>query len=189
MELRPLVELSKRYPVGRANSIEVLCGERNTGIVEALSKERSLTTQIEQSSEWYCLPGREVADRLDTRIDAGLTTAEAEARLSEYGPNSIPKEQPPSTWSIALKQVREPMNLMLIVVTVLSIIIGQISTAILIGSLVVLNVWMATSQALKARASVEALDELQVPTARIVRDGGVENIDSRNLVPGDVVMV
>ena len=78
MELRPLVELSKRYPVGRANSIEVLCGERNTGIVEALSKERSLTTQIEQSSEWYCLTAGDVANRLETGIDTGLTAAEAE---------------------------------------------------------------------------------------------------------------
>jgi Ca2+-transporting ATPase len=162
---------------------------RDRGIVDPFSKERPLTTQIDQTDEWYCLPAADVASRLDTRIDSGLTATEVEARLSEYGPNSIPKEQPPSTWSIALKQVREPMNLMLIVVTVLSLIIGQTSTALLIGFLVLLNVWMATSQALKARASVDALDELQVPSARVVRDGRVESINSLGLVPGDVVMV
>jgi Ca2+-transporting ATPase len=162
---------------------------RDRGSVDPFSKERPLTTQIDQTDEWYCLPAADVASRLDTRIDSGLTATEVEARLSEYGPNSIPKEQPPSTWSIALKQVREPMNLMLIVVTVLSLIIGQTSTALLIGFLVLLNVWMATSQALKARASVDALDELQVPSARVVRDGRVESINSLGLVPGDVVMV
>ncbi len=130
-----------------------------------------------------------MASRLDTGIDTGLTTVEVEARLTEYGPNSIPKEQPPSTWKIALKVVRDPMNLMLIVVTVLSFLIGQTSTALLIGFLVLLNVWMATSQALKARASVDALDELQVPSARVIRDGRVDSIDSLELVPGDVVMV
>jgi Ca2+-transporting ATPase len=167
---------------GRAWRVDVV-------IVAPLSKEHTVTTQIEQSSEWYCLPIGDVARRLETGIDTGLTTTEVEARLSEYGPNSIPKEQPPSTWSIALRQIREPMNLMLIVVTVLSFIIGQTSTAILIGFLVLLNVWMATSQALKARASVDALDELQVPSARVVRDGRVESIDSLGLVPGDVVTV
>jgi len=130
-----------------------------------------------------------VASRFDTGIDTGLTTVEVEPRLTEYGPNSIPKEQPPSTWRIALKVVRDPMNLMLIVVTALSFLIGQTSTALLIGFLVLLNVWMATSQALKARASVDALDELQVPSARVVRDGRVDSIDSLELVPGDVVMV
>ena len=78
---------------------------------------------------------------------------------------------------------------MLIVVTVLSLIIGQTSTALLIGFLVALNIWMATSQALKARASVDALEELQVPAARVIRAGRVESIDSLELVPGDVVMV
>lgn len=159
------------------------------GIVESLTKEHALTTQIEQSSEWYCVPADEVASRLETAIDTGLTPVEVEARLTEYGPNSIPKEQPPSTWKIALKVVREPMNLMLIVVTVLSFLIGQTSTALLIGFLVLLNVWMATSQALKARASVDALDELQVPSARVIRNGRVDSIDSFELVPGDVVMV
>jgi len=159
------------------------------GIVESLTKEHTLTTQIEQSSEWYCVPADEVASRLETAIDTGLTTVAVEARLTEYGPNSIPKEQPPSTWKIALKVVRDPMNLMLIVVTVLSFLIGQTSTALLIGFLVLLNVWMATSQALKARASVDALDELQVPSARVIRDGRVDSIDSLELVPGDVVMV
>jgi len=148
-----------------------------------------LTTHIEQTSAWHCVTAEEIPARFEADLDTGLPAAEVAARLAEYGPNSIPKERPPSTWKIALKQVRDPMNLMLVVVTVLSLIIGQTSTAILIGSLVLLNVWMATSQALKARASVDALDELQVPSARVVRDGRVDSIDSLDLVPGDVVTV
>jgi len=101
------------------------------------------------------VPASEVAGRLGTELDSGLTSAEVDDRLAKHGPNSIPKEQPPSTWKIALTQIREPMNVMLIVVTVLSFIIGQVSTAILVGVLVALNVWMSTSQSLKARASAD----------------------------------
>ena len=101
------------------------------------------------------MPASEVAGRLGTELDSGLTSAEVDDRLAKHGPNSIPKEQPPSTWKIALTQIREPMNVMLIVVTVLSFIIGQVSTAILVGFLVALNVWMSTSQSLKARASAD----------------------------------
>jgi len=81
------------------------------------------------------------------------------------------------------------MNIMLIVVTVLSFLIGQIATAILIGVLVLLNLWMSTNQQMKARASVEALDSMQVPSARVMRSGGVVEVDAIGLVPGDIVLV
>ena len=148
-----------------------------------------MTTKTETTTAWYCVPAGDVAGLLATDVGAGLTSTEVADRLAEYGPNSIPKEQPPSTWKIALTQIREPMNVMLIVVTVLSFLIGQVSTALLVGFLVALNVWMATSQSLKARASADALSDLQVPSARVVRNGGVDSIDSIGLVPGDVVMV
>ena len=115
-----------------------------------------MTTQTEPLTAWHCVPADDVAGLLGTDASTGLTSIEAAERLAEHGPNSIPKEQPPSTWMIALKQIREPMNVMLIVVTVLSVLIGQVSTAILVGVLVALNVWMSTSQALKARESADA---------------------------------
>lgn len=131
----------------------------------------------------------QVASGLGTSVGDGLDTPEAASRLQQYGPNSLPKEQPPSIWRIAWSQVSEPMNIMLIVVTVLSFVIGQVATAILIGVLVLLNVWMGANQTMKARASVEALDSLQVPTARVLRSGSVIEIDAADLVPGDVVLV
>ena len=137
----------------------------------------------------YSQSADQVARDIGTNRENGLEPAEAAARLSQYGPNSLPKEQPPSTWRVAWSQVLEPMNVMLIVVTVLSFVIGQIATAILIGLLVLLNVWMSTSQAMKARASVDALDSLQVPTARVLRAGSVVEVNAVDLVPGDVALV
>ena len=78
---------------------------------------------------------------------------------------------------------------MLLAVAVVSIVIGQGSTAAVVITLVLLNVVMGTNQELKARASVDALASLQVPQARVMRDGSLTLLPASDLVPGDVVQV
>ena len=78
---------------------------------------------------------------------------------------------------------------MLLAVAVVSIVIGQGSTAAVVIALVLLNVVMGTNQELKARASVDALASLQVPQARVMRDGSLTLLPASDLVPGDVVQV
>ena len=78
--------------------------------------------------------------------DAGLTQAEAASRLSRYGMNEIVSEKPPSVWAVALLQLRDPMNIMLVAVTVVSILIGQVSTGIVVALLILLNVALGTQQ-------------------------------------------
>ena len=96
----------------------------------------------------------------------GLSAAEAASRLAEHGPNQITSEKPPSMWAVALGQLRDPMNLMLVAVAVVSLVIGEVPTAIVVALLVVLNVVLGARQELKARASVDALSKMQVPQTR-----------------------
>ena len=107
----------------------------------------------------------------------------------EYGPNELPTEPPPSTWTVARGQLVNPMNIMLLLVVAASFAIVQIATAVVVLGLVTFNVVMGTAQELKARASVEALAKLQVPHARVRRSGQVEQIESTRLVPGDIVLL
>ena len=79
------------------------------------------------------------------------------------------------------------MNLMLIAVALVSLFIGEVSTAIVVALLVVLNVVMGTQQEMKARASVDALSKMQIPQAKVVRGGGLVQISATDLVPGDIV--
>ena len=90
-------------------------------------------------------------------------------------------------WAVSLQQLRDPMNLMLVAVVAVSVLIGELSTAIIVGSLVVVNVVLGARQELKARASVDALSTLQVPRARALRDGEVVQVPASELVPGDIV--
>ena len=81
------------------------------------------------------------------------------------------------------------MNIMLAIVAVASIAIGQVATGIFVALLVTFNVVMGSRQELKARASVDALAQLQVPHARVRRAGRVEQIEAIGLVPGDIALL
>ena len=131
----------------------------------------------------------EVVASAGSDADAGLTAAEAEARLARYGANEITGEPPPSLWAVALAQLRDPMNIMLVAVAAVSVVIGQVSTGILVALLILLNVVLGSRQELKARESIDALASMQVPQAKVVRDGSVELVPAVGVVPGDIVQV
>ena len=94
----------------------------------------------------YARDAEDVATALGSDLTMGLTGAESAARLTQYGPNQITAEKPPSTLAIALIQLRNPMNIMLIAVTAVSFVIGQVSTGVIVGLLIVLNVVLGTRQ-------------------------------------------
>ena len=78
---------------------------------------------------------------------------------------------------------------MLVAVAVVSFVIGEASTGIIVALLVLFNVVLGARQELKARASVDALSKLQVPQARVRRDGQLVEVPATEVVPGDVVQV
>ncbi|GAA4358335.1 cation-translocating P-type ATPase [Microbacterium rhizosphaerae] len=136
---------------------------------------------------WYTQDPDAVVAALGSDRDRGLSAADAAKRLADHGPNSIAAEKPPSVWQVALRQLADPMNVMLVAVAVISILIGQLSVGILVGALVILNVILGSRQELKAKASVDALAKMQIPQAKVVRDGSLLQLDATNLVPGDIV--
>src|SRR5262245_24714637 len=137
----------------------------------------------------YAREVSDVAGSLGTDATSGLSAAEAANRLSQYGPNEITSEKPPSVWAVALAQLRDPMNIMLVAVAVVSFAIGEVSTGIIVALLILLNVVLGSRQELKARAAVTALSNLQVPQAKVVRDGAVTLLPAVDIVPGDVVQL
>ncbi len=141
------------------------------------------------SASWFALDVDAVVAGVGSDLERGLTSGDAASRLGRYGPNEIAREEPPSLVAVALGQVRDPMNIMLLAVIVISLVISQFSTALLVGFLVALNVVLGTRQELKARASVDALSKMQVPQAKVLRDGELRLVPASGLVPGDVVQL
>ena len=149
----------------------------------------STIAQRSETPTWYAISPADVAARLTVDTDQGLTTDDAAQRLTEYGPNQLKTEPPPSVWAVGLGQLSNPMNIMLVIVAVASIAIGQVATGIFVALLVTFNVVMGSRQELTARASVDALAQLQVPHARVRRSGRVEEVESIYLVPGDIALL
>ncbi|MBX7433678.1 cation-translocating P-type ATPase [Mycobacterium sp. Y57] len=137
----------------------------------------------------YVRAATDVAESLGTDTASGLSSTEAMNRLTRYGPNEITTEKPPSVWVIAAGQFANPMNIMLVAVSAVSFAIAQIPTAVIVAVLILLNVVLGSRQELKARASVTALSNLQVPQAKVMRDGVLTLIPAADIVPGDVVQV
>jgi P-type Ca2+ transporter type 2C len=137
----------------------------------------------------YACEAAEVVAALESDADEGLSGAEAAQRLGRYGPNEIRREAPPSLWAVGVGQFRNPMNLMLVAVTIVSLAIGEVSTAMIVALLIVLNVVLGGRQELKARASIDALSNLQVPQAKVRRDGSVALVPAAEVVPGDLVQL
>lgn len=140
-----------------------------------------------QQTPWFAQDADTVVATLGTDAELGLTAAAAAERLTTYGPNAIAAEPAPSAWQMALKQIIDPMNIMLIAVVVISFFIRQTSVGVMVGLLVLLNVVLGTRQELKAKASVDALANLQIPRARVTRDGVLIEMPAMDLVPGDLV--
>ena len=147
------------------------------------------TEPAEQAVTWYALSGSDAASRMSVDPGQGLSGDEHQRRLAQYGPNQLATEPPPSLWVVARGQLSNPMNIMLAIVAVASLAIGQAATGIFVALLVTFNVVMGSRQELKARASVEALAQLQVPHARVRREGRVEIVEAVELVPGDIVLL
>jgi Ca2+-transporting ATPase len=154
---------------------------------EAISM--TMTDRIPPSTSWYALSAGEAVDELGTDAEHGLNADDVQARLARFGANVIATEPPPTLWDMAKSQLANPMNIMLLIVSIASFVIGQVATGAVVMALVMLNVSMGTNQERKAMASVEALAELQVPTARVRRSDRVEEVDASGLVPGDILLL
>lgn len=123
------------------------------------------------TTPWYTLSAQEAVRLLGSDADTGLSRAAAIRERERHGPNELPREPQASAVQIVALIWADPMNLMLTAVAGVAFGFGQPETGLLVAALVLLNVFMGASQELKARASVAALDSLQVPQARVLRDG------------------
>ncbi|QSE91598.1 cation-transporting P-type ATPase [Rhodococcus pseudokoreensis] len=147
------------------------------------------TESAQTHTAWYAQDADAVVAATASDRQSGLTAGEADERRRRHGPNEIASEPGPSAWAIALAQLKDLMNLMLVAVAIVSVVIDEVPTAIIVAALVVLNVVLGTRQELKARASVDALAKMQTPQVRVTRDGTLLQLAATVLVPGDIVQL
>ncbi|MFN3215794.1 MAG: cation-translocating P-type ATPase [Acidimicrobiales bacterium] len=137
---------------------------------------------------WHALDIDEVRRRLETD-PGGLSAKDVEARLVRFGPNELKEEPPPSPLVVLLRQFASPLIYILVAAAVVTLLLGKYVDTAVIGVVLALNAGIGFVQERKAEGAVRALMGLVVPHARVVRGGQEWEIDSRELVPGDVVLL
>ena len=133
--------------------------------------------------------GEEVLQSLGTSSEEGLSAAEAERRLAEYGPNRLKEGQKKSLFQLFIAQLNDPLIFILLIAAAVSGLLGEVEDTIIIALVVVLNAVIGVSQEARAEKALEALKKLSTPKAYVVRGGETAELDSDLLVPGDVVLL
>jgi magnesium-transporting ATPase (P-type) len=137
---------------------------------------------------WHALSREEVEARLDTSV-SGLTSDVVTERLARYGPNALEEDKPPSDLAILLHQFTSPLIYILVAAAVVTIAIGEYIDAGVIAVVLALNAIIGFVQERQAERSVRALRSLVAPNATVLRDGREHEVDSEDLVPGDLVVL
>ena len=128
--------------------------------------------------DWYACTPAEVAAAVGVDPAVGLPAARAADLLAANGPNALPEEKPKPGWLRFLDEYRSYMQIILVAAAVVSLLIKEWSTAILLVLLTVLNAVVGLRQEGKAESAMNALKSMMKATARVRRDG-IESRDPR----------
>lgn len=158
---------------------------------------------------YECLNKEEVIKDLGTNREMGLSLAEAEKRLNEYGENILKEKKKDGPFKIFLSQLMDPMIYVLFAAIAVTVGVSIYETVkvikeggafdffstgdwpdvIIILIVILMNAFIGTIQELKAQTSLEALKKMSSPESTVIRDGKRIKVKSSNLVPGDVVII
>jgi Ca2+-transporting ATPase len=136
----------------------------------------------------------EVLSFFKTSETAGLSSDEAARRINEYGYNQLTAKKKKSFFRMFIAQFRSFMIIILLIAAVISGVVGVmegeglLDTFVIMGILIV-NAFVGAFQERKAESSLEALKNLSAPNTKVLRDGVIDEIPTRDLVPGDIVII
>jgi len=156
-------------------------------------KIRSTNERIDAESTLACLDAHamspdEVCVALKTTRE-GLSRAEAAARLARHGRNELPTTQPVSALRVFVRQFRSPLVYILVVAAMVSAAMRDWSDGAFIFAVLLVNATIGSIQEFRAERSAEALKALVVSKAFVARDGEDHEVESEQLVPGDLVIL
>jgi calcium-translocating P-type ATPase len=143
---------------------------------------------LEGMGDWHALERQNLVQTLGTDSE-GLSEEEARSRLERHGPNELEEEEPIRPMAVLLHQFASPLIYILIFAAVVTLLIRDYIDAAVIVAVLVLNAVIGFTQEYKAENASRALRKMVSPQARVMRGGRVRTVPSRELVPGDVVLL
>lgn len=152
------------------------------------NKKEEINKLNRPDTYYHSISVSEVFKRLNSDVN-GLTNSEASKRIEKFGFNELKEERKKSIFGIFIEQFKSFLILILISATIFSIYMGNYIEAIAIGVILFINASLGTFQEFKAEEALKALKKLSAPTATVLRDGFERTVSSKDIVPGDIVII
>lgn len=134
-------------------------------------------------------PPPDASGRTTSPVHSGLSSSEAQHRLTTFGPNEIRREQATTPLTLLARQFASPVIWLLLGASVLSAALGEVLDAIAIGAIVIINAVIGFLQEHRAERAVMALRSMTAPRARVMRDGHSVMVPADAIVPGDLLVL
>jgi Ca2+-transporting ATPase len=138
---------------------------------------------------WHAMESADLLKELGTDINNGLTEKEIEKRLNGYGYNELKKEERASTFTLFVNQFKNALIIILLIATALSFMVGEAIDSIFILVIVIFCAVLGFIQEYRAERALDALKKMLSPTITVLRGGKEEEIPSKELVPGDILLI
>ena len=138
--------------------------------------------------EMYQLTATQVMDHFESSVQ-GLTSTQAEERHHTSGWNELTSAKSKPLWKLFLEQFKDFLVIILIIAAIISGLLGDAESAVVILVVITLNAILGTVQTRQAERSLNSLKNLSAPKASVFRDGSVVQLSARELIPGDIVLL
>jgi len=147
------------------------------------------TTQKPPESTWHTHSIEAVLKNFNTNLPGGLSQEEVAKRLARYGPNALPPSELRSVWSILAEQFCSGPVAMLAIAAAVSVATGGLVDAVAIMTVVGINAVIGYVTETQSERTIHSLKNLVTPKVLVVRDGEIVEIDVKQLVPGDLMVL
>lgn len=140
-------------------------------------------------SQWYQLSPVDTVKELGVDPEQGLAPDEVRARQEQHGFNELQEAPPRSIWAMLWEQLTDYLILILLAAALISAFLGEPQDSVVILIIVLLNAILSVVQERKAENALAALKALSAPKVAVLRLGQVQEVPSRDLVPGDIILL
>lgn len=138
---------------------------------------------------WFSKSPEEALKELEVNPKAGLTTEEAQKRLEKHGENKLKGKPKKSLIALFFAQLKDMLIYVLLGAAIITLFVREYADTIIILLVVVLNAAIGVFQEYKAEKAIEALQQMTTPKSLVRRDGEVKEINSEEIVPGDIIVI
>ncbi|KAI8072309.1 hypothetical protein BC940DRAFT_292278, partial [Gongronella butleri] len=142
-----------------------------------------------RTDNWHTMSMEAVASQLGTSVKVGLLDSDVAVRQAQYGYNELQADHGPTWFKILARQLMDAMNWIFLVFAVASFCLGDYPTGAMLIVITLLNLYLSFSQEYAAEQTLAALRNLSSPMAEVIREGKHLEIASRELVPGDLLLL